>query len=47
MTAAGQAGANGVLRFAFPFLIDKNAMKPYLHANGIAKDADNKSAKTV
>ena len=35
MTAAGQAGANGVLRFAFPFLIDKNAMKPYLHFDGI------------
>ena len=47
MTAAGQAVANGVLRFAFPFLIDKIVVKPYLHFDGIAKDADNKSAKTV
>lgn len=47
MTVTGQAVANGVLRFAFPFLIDKNAMKPYLHFDGIAKNTDNKSAKTV
>ena len=47
MTAVGLAVANGVLRFAFPFLIDKIVVKPYLHFDGIAKNTDDKSAKTV